>query len=437
MTHSTQSRKSGKSKKTMKVKRTGGKKTNSRATRKQIEKNNNLLAAAAVGNVYKINAALKDGANIEAKNGDGYTSLMLSSWIGEIDAMKALLAANPKPTLEAKSSREEWTALTMAARAGDVEAVNMLLDEGANINTVDVARRTVLMSAAFMDQLDVVNVLLNRGAKIDTRDIAGHTALMLISLHGNDNDSLGIVQALLSAGADPNAATPERHITSLMYAVMEGDESLGIVKALLNAGADPNAATTDTRSTPLIYAVMGSLDVVKELIAGKANVHLKDIDGIGALMLAVEKRDPEIVRELINAGAHVNSFNHDGVSVMQAWGDDPEILDDPTVDDNDPRKLTMSLLLKKNANIPHGDRWDPARAMRARIVAREQSAREVAERELGTRGVFEPHIGDLIARYTRGGGVAGSRSRSKSRNKSRKIGKNNRSKRRRSGRVRR
>jgi hypothetical protein len=222
-----------------------------------------------------------------------------------------------------------------------------------------------------------------------------------------------------------------------MYAVDE--ESLGVVKALLDAGADPNAATTDTHSTPLMYAVMGSLDVVKELIAGKANVHLKDSDGVGALMLAVEKRDPEIVRELINAGAHVNSFNHDGVSVMQAWGDDPEILDDPTIDDNDPRKLTMSLLLKNNANIPHGDRWDPARAMRARIVAREQFAREVATRELGTRSVFEPNIGDLIARYTLGGGVAGSRSRSrsKSRNKSRKIGKNNRSKRRRSGRVRR
>jgi len=423
----------------MKVKRTGGKKTKSRATRKQIEKNNVLLAAAAVGNVFKINAALKDGANIEAKNDDGYTSLMLSSWIGEIDAMKALLAANPKPNIEAKSSREEWTALTRAARAGDVEAVNMLLDEGAKINAVDVDRRTVLMSSAFMDQLDVVNVLLNRGAKIETRDIAGHTALMLISLHGIDNASLGIVQALLSAGADPNAATPENHNTSLMYAVMSADEeSLGIVKALLNAGADPNAATTDTRSTPLIFAVTErSLDVVKELIAGNANVHLKDIDGVGALMLAVEKRDPEIVRELINAGAHVNSFNHDGVSVMQAWDGDPEILDDPTIDDNDPRKLTMSLLLKKNANIPHGDSWDPARAMRARIVAREQSACEVAERELGTHGVFEPNIGDLIARYTLGGGVAGSRSRSKSRNKSRKIGKNNRSKRRRSGRARR
>ena len=83
------------------------------------------------GHVEFVKALLEDaGADTEAKGGsNGYTALMLASEKGHVDAVQALLDAGAD--IEAKDYYG-WTALMLASRYGHVEVVQALLDAGAD-----------------------------------------------------------------------------------------------------------------------------------------------------------------------------------------------------------------------------------------------------------------------------------------------------------------
>jgi ankyrin repeat protein len=93
-------------------------------------------------------------------------------------------------------------ALRQAAEAGDMAALRPLLSSQADIQ---------------------------RGSAIDARDGNGRTALMLATLHGRR----AAVDALLAAGADPNAADAQG-TTPLQAAVAGGQPE--IIAALQRAG---------------------------------------------------------------------------------------------------------------------------------------------------------------------------------------------------------
>ena len=88
--------------------------------------------------------------------------------------------------------------LIKAAEHGDTEKVRELLDAGADINSADQWRDTVLMRAAAYGYANTVKMLLDAGADIDIQDKFGRTALMLTAAWGRT----GIMELLIQAGAD-------------------------------------------------------------------------------------------------------------------------------------------------------------------------------------------------------------------------------------------
>lgn len=73
------------------------------------------------------------------------------------------------------------TMLMYAAKEGNAECVEALLDRFANFRIPDSKGRTALMMAAFYDHLDVVNLLVDycpAPAHVRHRDFKGRTALM-------------------------------------------------------------------------------------------------------------------------------------------------------------------------------------------------------------------------------------------------------------------
>ena len=108
-----------------------------------------------------------------------------------------------------------------------------------------------------------------------------------------------VTAALLSKDADTSGIGPDEH---LFGAALRGD--LHTVRSLLTNGADPNGHRDRYGCSALIVAARGGFHrLCAALIGAGAQIDASDICGATALMAAVRKVHPEIVRLLLLAGA--------------------------------------------------------------------------------------------------------------------------------------
>jgi uncharacterized protein len=108
------------------------------------------------------------------------------------------------------------TPLHIAARTGDLDAVNALLAAGATVDAQNAMGWTPLFCAAYNHEIDcgfasVVQRLIDAGANVNQRITFGITPLMLAAGGGE----AAVCQALLDAGAEVKA-TNETGRTALM-----------------------------------------------------------------------------------------------------------------------------------------------------------------------------------------------------------------------------
>jgi hypothetical protein len=130
---------------------------------------------------------IDNGAAVERRANDGTTALMLASSNGFIDVVRALLQRGADTT----ATHDGITARQLALARGHTEIAD-LLDQAASLG----AR---LLRAATEGNDTAVRQLLSQGAPVNERDDRGATALMIAARNGG----LGMMQALLSRGADP------------------------------------------------------------------------------------------------------------------------------------------------------------------------------------------------------------------------------------------
>lgn len=162
-----------------------------------------------------------------------------------------------------------------------------------------------LLDAAQAGDLPAVQALLQAGASPDERRHSGDTALMRAA----DGGHLEIVRALLAAKANVNAAAS--NWTALLFAANRGH--VEVVRALLAAGAapDPVASELGGGRTPLMLALSnGRLDLAWVLLEGGANVNATTNYGATPLRFAVWGSTPQHVRmiqTLVAAGADVDA----------------------------------------------------------------------------------------------------------------------------------
>src|SRR4051812_41114582 len=93
-----------------------------------------LLDATKRGDVTAVKAALKQGADVNAAQGDGLTALHLAAQEGNLEITKVLLAA--KANVEAKTKIGDYTPLHLAASGAHLTVVQALLAAGAKPGAV-------------------------------------------------------------------------------------------------------------------------------------------------------------------------------------------------------------------------------------------------------------------------------------------------------------
>jgi ankyrin repeat protein len=144
-----------------------------------------------------IQALVVRGAEVNARDGLGETTLILAAMKEPTDTVRALL--NKGAEVNARDSDQFLdTALQRAAFMGNTETTKVLLDRGAEVNARDRIGATALLYAVANGSTETTRVLLGRGADVNTRIMfSGGAALYYAKANGHT----AIVRLLKQAGA--------------------------------------------------------------------------------------------------------------------------------------------------------------------------------------------------------------------------------------------
>ena len=273
--------------------------------------------AAQSDDLETVGLLIQAGANAKAKDRYGFTPLYFAATNGNAAIIRKLLEAGADPN--AADANGE-TALMTATRSGNVDALKVLLQNGANVNAKDsVTQQTALMWAARSHFAAAVPLLLEYGAEVNAQTRKGKTPAPRPPGAGGGSHGVGIVRSGWPEqgfqGETPGGMTP------LLYAARDG--RLDIVRLLVAAKADVQQADVNG-ITPLLMAITNNhLDVAKFLLEKAADPNAADWWGRTPLYAAVEIRNRdygrndehaidrpaalELIQALLDRGANVNA----------------------------------------------------------------------------------------------------------------------------------
>lgn len=154
--------------------------------------------------------------------------------------------------------------LAAAVRAGDLEALRAALASGTDVEARDARGSTLLILSAYYGHLPLVEALLQAGASPDAADTArGNTALMGAIFRGEDE----VARRLL---ADPRTEPDQRNHagqTAAMFAALFG--RAGMVGALAERGADFSLADAQGETAEALARKQGN-DALADVLANHA-----------------------------------------------------------------------------------------------------------------------------------------------------------------------
>ena len=175
--------------------------------------------------------------------------------------------------LESKGVTEEVAPLLVAARRGDVKAVDAAIAARADLEAVDGQGRTPLIRAALYGHAPVVARLAKAGAKLNAVTAEERETAVHVAARGGH---VPVIQALAAAKADMNLRN-FLDDTPLLVAIDE--EKTEAVRALLAAGAAANVWREADTTAVSAAARRGNLAMVKALVAAGARVN--EAHGVG------------------------------------------------------------------------------------------------------------------------------------------------------------
>ena len=209
--------------------------------------------------------------------------------------------AAPGVVAVVRPANEQDLALIAAAEKGSLEGVAQAMRSGASIKARDPKGRTALLAAAYANQVPVALLLMAAGSDVNAKDEQQNSAFLLAGAEGYTD----ILKLALRSGADVNS-TNRYGGTALIPAAHHGH--VEAVRELLKTSV-PIDHVNNLGWTALLEAIIlgdggpKHTEIVRMLVAARANVNLPDREGVTPLAHAKKKGYAEIVRILEAAGA--------------------------------------------------------------------------------------------------------------------------------------
>jgi len=311
--------------------------------------------AAMKGDTDAVRTLIKDGADVNAAQGDGMTALHWAARRGDAAMTQMLLFAGAN--VKASTRLGGYTPLLMAAEQGHAEVIAALLTGGADAKDGNALGTTALMLAAASGNATAVTTLVENGAEIEAREKTfGQTPLMFATA----NNRVDAIKALIKAGADLKATSKVVNVGSLSSREQEflaqasgsgaqpgggGQGRTGQVVAPGAAAAPAPAAGggggrrggggqpgidrpyfyneligTQGGVTALMLAARGGYaDAVKTLVAAGADVNQVSAgDKTSPLLIAAINGQFDLAQWLLEQGANPNAAAANGVTPLYA-----------------------------------------------------------------------------------------------------------------------
>ena len=156
--------------------------------------------AAQRGDLEAVRRLLREGADVNAPQGDGMTALHWAAERGDESLCEVLLYAGAR--VDAGTRIGHYTPLHLAARAANEAVLGKLLRAGSDPNALTTnSGATPLHLAAASGDPGVIAALVEGGADVNGREGAwGQTPLIFAAA----NNRVAAIEVLLRAGADPS-----------------------------------------------------------------------------------------------------------------------------------------------------------------------------------------------------------------------------------------
>lgn len=247
----------------------------------QNSKKQSLLHLAVMsGSLAMTTTLLNRGLNIDCKDKYGNSPLIYATYSPRRFEILQLLVKRGA-TLD-QINHAEHSALTMSIRKQNIQAIDLLLHSGANINTRDGIHTALSL---VHDQLQIPS--LSKEKVLFFRK-----ALSFLHIHG----------AHVNCPGDTIGWTP-------LQLTMNYNESAYYLKhaaKLISLGADINLQDNVGRTPLMIASALGRIENVQLLSQEGASLNIVDKYGWSALMLAVYNNHFELVQELLIYQADIN-----------------------------------------------------------------------------------------------------------------------------------
>ncbi|KAH0558926.1 hypothetical protein GP486_004447 [Trichoglossum hirsutum] len=255
--------------------------------------------------------------------------------------------------VEARNPQYGYAALVWAAKNGHLAVVEVLLENGADVNASNTDALTALQLAAESGHETVVQLLIRKGASIEahprttrdnssdifvlsssTTDRNGKRALHLAAENGHE----AIALLLIEGGADLNSGDYGGR-TAVHLAAENGHGRVALL--LTQKGADPKAGDSSGKTALHLASENGHASLIQLLLQTGVNIDAEDLEGDTALHLAASNDREAVTRVLIAEGARIKVQNNAGMTALHRAVNTSSI-------------RTVQILLKANANPDDG-----------------------------------------------------------------------------------
>ena len=313
------------------------------------------ILAAEGGHTQCLQALVKFGCDVDARNMYGRTACMLASKAGHSACLQTLLEHSCHVDIQDNNG---MSACMVAARNNHVDCLQLLIFHHCDVDAADTHGMTASMHAAHEDNVDCQKLLVQSGCSLNKLSNDSWTACM----YAADNGANNCLQLLVERGCNINVSD-EIGMTACMLAAQHGH--VLCLETLIRNQCQIESRNAMGR-TASMYAAQGNHDAcLKLLLESGCEVDVQDHQGMTACILSARKGHEKCLRLLLEHGCDVDATAKNGMTAfMFAAANGCE--------------SCMELLLKNNCDIQAVDHRDRTAFMLAKDT-----------KSLSTRSLFD------------------------------------------------